>query len=159
MWDSPSRDAFGSMPLGNGQIGVNAWVEPSGHLVFYIGRTDSWGDNGRLLKLGRVRISLSPSPSTEKQFEQRLSLKDATLVARWGGQDDKVTLRLWVDANHPVIHVTVESRRPTAATAAIELWRVRRHELSALEVSDVMWDYSRPENKHALTFVEPDTLL
>jgi hypothetical protein len=27
VWDSPSKDCAGSMPLGNGDIGVNAWVE------------------------------------------------------------------------------------------------------------------------------------
>ena len=47
-WDSPSQDQNGSMPLGNGSTGLNAWIEPDGDLVFYISRTDSWGDNGRL---------------------------------------------------------------------------------------------------------------
>jgi hypothetical protein len=41
-WESPSTDANGSMPLGNGDIGVNAWIEPSGELVFYISKTDAW---------------------------------------------------------------------------------------------------------------------
>jgi hypothetical protein len=27
VWDSPSRNSHGSMPLGNGDIGINAWVE------------------------------------------------------------------------------------------------------------------------------------
>jgi hypothetical protein len=49
VWDSPSKDQHGSVPLGNGATGVNAWIEPNGDLVFYISRTDSWGDNGRLL--------------------------------------------------------------------------------------------------------------
>ena len=34
------------MPLGNGDIGVNAWVEPSGDLLFYVGKTDAWSENG-----------------------------------------------------------------------------------------------------------------
>src|SRR5208283_3619530 len=54
-WDSPSTDARGSMPLGNGDISLNAWVEADGDLQFYIGKTDAWDDNSRLLKLGRVR--------------------------------------------------------------------------------------------------------
>ena len=37
VWDSPSEDSTGSMPLGNGEIALNAWVEPNGDLVFYIG--------------------------------------------------------------------------------------------------------------------------
>ncbi|MBT7302718.1 MAG: hypothetical protein HN849_24525, partial [Victivallales bacterium] len=47
VWRSPSSDHSGSMPLGNGEVGLNAWVESSGDLLFYIARTDSWGDNGR----------------------------------------------------------------------------------------------------------------
>jgi len=59
-WDSPSADANGSMPLGNGDIGLNAWIEPGGAVVFYISKTDSWGDNGRLLKVGRVHVAFDP---------------------------------------------------------------------------------------------------
>ena len=38
VWDTPSADSAGSMPLGNGEIALNAWVEPSGDLLFYIAR-------------------------------------------------------------------------------------------------------------------------
>ncbi|HID21990.1 MAG TPA: hypothetical protein EYP14_06270, partial [Planctomycetaceae bacterium] len=99
VWNSPSRDALGSMPLGNGEVGLNAWVEPNGDLAFYIARTDSWGDNGRLLKVGRVRVSFDPCPPTSEQFRQELQLQDATLVACWGKAGERLTLRLWVDAN------------------------------------------------------------
>ena len=75
VWDSPSNDQHGSMPLGNGSTGLNAWIEPNGDLVFTIGRTDSWGDNGRLLKLGKVRIKLDPAPSTD-DFLQTLNLRN-----------------------------------------------------------------------------------
>ncbi|MCF7732074.1 MAG: DUF5703 domain-containing protein [Akkermansiaceae bacterium] len=36
VWDSPSENAHGSMPLGNGDGGINAWVEPSGDLGLYL---------------------------------------------------------------------------------------------------------------------------
>ena len=90
VWDSPSSDQNGSMPLGNGSTGLNAWIEPNGDLVFYISRTDSWGDNGRLLKVGRVRIALDPAPSANA-FLQTLSLVDGTLKARCG----ETAIRLW----------------------------------------------------------------
>ena len=61
VWDSPSKDSGGSMPLGNGDIGLNAWVEENGDLVFFISKTDSWTDSGRLVKLGQVRVRLTPS--------------------------------------------------------------------------------------------------
>ena len=55
VWDSPSKDPSGTMPLGNGDIGLNAWVEPTGDLNFFISKTDAWDDNSRLCKVGKVR--------------------------------------------------------------------------------------------------------
>ena len=81
VWDTPSADARGSMPLGNGDIALNAWVEPSGDLLFYIGKSDSWEDNSRLAKVGLVRLALRPAllaPGTV--FRQELVTADGTLV-------------------------------------------------------------------------------
>jgi alpha-L-fucosidase 2 len=61
-WTTPSKDSSGSMPLGNGDIGLNAWVEQDGDLLFYVSKTDAWSENAQLLKLGRIRVKLSPSP-------------------------------------------------------------------------------------------------
>ncbi|MDR1154246.1 MAG: DUF5703 domain-containing protein, partial [Bacteroidales bacterium] len=33
VWDTPSEDSFGSMPLGNGDIGLNVWFEKTGDLL------------------------------------------------------------------------------------------------------------------------------
>lgn len=35
IWDSPSADFNGSIPIGNGDIGANVWVEDGGDLLFY----------------------------------------------------------------------------------------------------------------------------
>lgn len=159
-WDSPSPDASGSMPLGNGDIGLNAWVEPSGDLLFYISKTDTWGDNARLLKVGRVRVHLGPSPFVEGQpFEQTLNLEEGTMVVCFGDASSKTTVRLWVDANHPVVHVDVDSPKPLTATASIELWRNEPYELPSIETSDVYLDRSKPNSMHAPTIVEPDVVL
>src|SRR5512143_1167628 len=62
VWDSPSTDHHGSMPLGNGDIAVNAWMTKGGDLQFYISKTDAWDDNARLLKIGKVRLHFEPNP-------------------------------------------------------------------------------------------------
>ena len=161
-WASPSQDAGGSMPLGNGDIGLNAWVEPTGDLLFYIGKTDSWGDNGRLLKVGRIRFTFDPAPASTP-FAQTLHLEDGTMVVQYGptaqNSTDAMTLRLWVDANRPIINLTVDSPHPRAVTAAIELWRTEPTTLPEIEISDIMLDRSQPGHQHAPTVVEPDTLL
>ena len=165
-WDSPSKDCSGSMPIGNGNIGLNVWVEENGDLLFYIGKTDAWGDNARLLKIGKVRIRLKPNPlQADSLFRQTLDLKKGQITvevkskAGEGFPARTAVLRLWIDANHPVIHVTIDSTEKLAATARIELWRTTRQELPSIEVSDINLDRSKPGGKHAPTVVEPDTIL
>lgn len=69
------------MPLGNGDIALNAWVEEGGDLLFYISKTDAWDENARLLKLGRIRVSADPGPYPgAERFEQRLDPATGTLT-------------------------------------------------------------------------------
>jgi len=160
VWDSPSRDSWGTMPTGNGDIGLNAWVGESGDLLFYISKTDLWDDNSRLLKLGRVRFKISPNPYLQsRRFFQTLRLRDATVEVRYGAGEDLVRAQVWVDAHHPVIHVLVEGGRPLEVNAAIEIWRTAPFELPTIEVSDVQFDQGIASNPHSPTIVEPDTVL
>ncbi|MEW6746521.1 MAG: DUF5703 domain-containing protein [Planctomycetota bacterium] len=166
VWTTPSHDASGSMPLGNGDISLNVWFEEKGDLVFYIGKMDTWDDNGRLLKVGKVRFSLEPFAMGEAtSFTQTLDLQSGEvriIIARKGaGTAPGATtlLRVWVDASHPVIHATVEGAVSTTVTATIELWRTERAELPSIEVSDVLLDRSKPNGQHSPTIVEPDTIL
>ena len=106
VWDVPGPTSSQSMPIGNGDIGLNVWVETNGNLLFYIGKTDSWnqdvnGDQG-LMKVGGVRVSLNPSPlAGEAKFLQTLKLRTGEIEIKEGTS----TLRVWVDANNPVIRV------------------------------------------------------
>lgn len=119
-WDSPSHDASGSMPLGNGDLAVNVWVDPSGDVLLLLAKTDAWDENSLLLKLGRVRIRLSPSPlSAGAIFEQKLRLSSAEITIRLGD----ARLRVWADANAPVIRVDVDSESDSVVTATVECWR------------------------------------
>jgi hypothetical protein len=149
------------MPLGNGDIGLNAWVEPSGDLLFYISKTDSWGDNARLLKIGKVRVTFDPPLLKQGgTFRQELDLETGTLTVRMPDADrSEPNVRLWVDANNPVIQVCVDSDSEISATASFELWRTERLTLPSIEGSDVMFDYKKSKHMHAPTVVEPDTVL
>ncbi len=132
VWESPSRDAAGSMPVGNGEVGLNLWVEPDGDLLFYVARTDAWSECNRLLKLGRVRVSLSPNPFTTAQpFRQELQLGDGQVVVTAGD----VTLRVFVDASAPVIHVVGQTKTPRAVTATWETWRTGKRVLAGQELA------------------------
>ncbi len=158
VWTTPSEDAHGSMPLGNGDIALNAWVESDGALIFYIAKGDAWSDNGRLLKVGRVRVTTDPPAATES-FVQRLDLHEGTMIVKCGIDDDAVICRLWVDANNPMIHVAVECGSKRTATASIELWRTEPQPYPAAECSDLLEDRSKPNRLHREVIVEPDTIV
>ena len=123
-WDTPAASSADSMPLGNGDIGLNVWVEKSGDLLFYISKSDAWSDNPAgnygLIKLGRVRLKLTPAPFEAQAFRQTLRLRQGEILV---SADDGSSMRIWVDANHPVIHVEAKTRRPSSAEVQLESWR------------------------------------
>ena len=80
IWTTPGKDAGDSMPLGNGEVGINLWVEAGGDLHFYISRTDSYSEASRLVKVGGIRVSLSPNPfMIGSPFRQELRLRRRSL--------------------------------------------------------------------------------
>jgi alpha-L-fucosidase 2 len=124
-WDSPGMNSAGSMPIGNGDIGVNLWVEEKGDLVFYISKTDAWDENGRLCKIGKVRVKFDPALSVMNGFRQELKLREGIIEIKSKISNQPSTIRLWSDANQPVIHVEAESNFPVNCRAEVELWRLK----------------------------------
>ncbi len=164
VWDSPSKDYNGSMPLGNGDISLNAWVDTIGNLNFYIGKTDSWSGNGRLLKVGKVSVAFEPNiVFSGVDFRQELDLKSGTLKVhskgKSGNKNVDVNLDLWIDANHPMVHVRQQSSAPLQMTANIEMWRTQPDSLPRLETSDLMEDRSKSGSLHVPVIVEPDSYI
>lgn len=155
VWTSPSHDASGSMPIGNGVVGANVWVEEGGDLVFLVSRTDAWSEACRLLKLGRVRVSVSPNPFAKgRPFKQRLDLEKGTIVI----EADGARLRLFVDVQHPVVWVVGESPTPIQVRARLETWRTSRRVLSGVEAESAwtMKGSPRPLWESADRVVEDD---
>ena len=84
------------MPLGNGDIGLNVWVEPSGDLVLLISKTDSFDEFNRLLKIGRIRVRTTPALfHPGMAFSQALRLADGAIEIK----SRDTSIRVWVDAN------------------------------------------------------------
>ena len=87
-WDTPSTSVTGSMPLGNGQLGVNVYADAAGVVWLLLSHVDALDENTNLDKLGRVKIevtSLSPSgpqPSSGAAgpfIKQTMHLENATV--------------------------------------------------------------------------------
>ena len=97
-WETHSENSMGSMPAGNGDIGINLWIEKNGDLLFYISKTDAWSENCRLLKIGKVRLSLSPNPFMEgKPFLQELIVNDGLIHIEAGKKESGISIDVWVD--------------------------------------------------------------
>ena len=124
VWSSLGKNENDSMPVGNGDLAANVWTEPNGDLVLLVSKADAWSELNKPLKLGRIRIRLTPNPfGNATDFKQTLRLEDATVEIRSGSN----VIRVWADANHPVLRVEGSLGQPTAVRASVELWRTKDH--------------------------------
>jgi hypothetical protein len=153
---SPSRDSAGSMPLGNGDLGINVWVEEDGDLLLYLAKTDAWDENGRLLKVGRVRLAFAPALYRPGQpFAQTLNLEEGTVEIAAGADPAAVRLRIWVDAHRPVVRIEGQSGVPVELRVTSEVWRTAERDLAPQESHCAIGLRSKDGREHAF----PDTVL
>lgn len=119
VWNSPSKDASGVMPIGNGDIAAGVYAIEGGDLCLLLAKNDSYSYAGDICKTGRVRVSLDPSPfQVGKPFRQVLDLATGSIEI----QADGVTFRIWADANRPVYHVQISSPHEVSVKARPEFW-------------------------------------
>lgn len=123
-WTTQSTNSADSMPCVGGDMGLNVWVEDD-DLLFYVGRAGARDENGSLLKLGRVRISMDPSPFVEGgRFSQQLKLRDGLVEIRAEApEQNSATIRVWVEVDRPVAHAEIETSAESTVRATYENWR------------------------------------
>lgn len=117
-WTTQSKNSSESMPVGGGDIGVNVWVE-KGAIYLYLSRSGSFDENNTLLKLGRVKLKLSPNPFEGKTFKQELILKDGYVELT----AEQTKVNIWVDVFKPIVNLEVKSNQKLTAEASYESWR------------------------------------
>ena len=154
IWDSSSRDSWGSMPAGNGDIGANVWVNPDGEIQFYISKTDAFSENGRLLKIGKLIVRFSPDILKDAHFRQELDLKSGTIRITGEKDGQKTELLFWVDANAPVITLEGKSSVPVRVEVEYAGWRRSRRALSGIEARSAYGLLGSPDP----IIVEPDVV-
>jgi len=130
-WTTLGRTSADSLPLGNGDLAANVWTDPDGDILFYLAKTDAWDHLGRLIKIGRLRVSLKPDLLDRGNFEQRLSLEDSSIVITNG----VTTVRLWCDAHWPRMVVEVTSARPCEVRVRLDPWRSQDRMLNGQEAN------------------------
>ncbi|MDO4570122.1 MAG: DUF5703 domain-containing protein [Planctomycetia bacterium] len=126
-WETPSGDWRGSVPLGNGEVGANVWVDEEGNLGFFISRTDALDEFGRLVKVGGGFIRLdfgdaSPEGKLEA-FRQSLEVREGALIVRYGSEGESVKMRAWIDAYRPVLVVEIDTELVCDTIFENHIWR------------------------------------
>src|ERR1700681_2270583 len=117
-WTTLGLNENDSMPIGNGDLAANVWTEQNGDLLILVAKADSWTELGKLVKLGRVRITMTPNPFVGKtDFSQVLRLEDGSIEVKSGPN----AVLVWIDANRPVIHVEAKLDHPVTMKAGLEL--------------------------------------
>ncbi|MEI6322896.1 MAG: DUF5703 domain-containing protein [bacterium] len=120
IWNSPSKNAAGIMPIGNGDVAAGVYAIENGDLYLLLAKNDAYTYQGDLFKTGRVKISLDPNPlQSGKPFQQTLDLATGSILIN----ADQVKIRIWSDANRPVTHVEINSPTPLSVTARPEFWK------------------------------------
>ena len=120
VWNSPSKDATGVMPMGNGDIAAGVYAIENGDLYMLMAKNDAYTYMGDIFKTGRVKISLNPNPfKSGKPFRQTLDLTTGSILI----EADGMTLRIWADANRPVFHIEINSPKEVAVTVQPDLWK------------------------------------
>ena len=123
-WTELGHNENDSMPIGNGDLAGNVWTEQNGDLVLLVAKADAWSELGKLDKLGRIRVHFTPNPFVgTSDFKQILHLEDSSIEIRSGAD----SVRVWIDANRPVIHVETQLEHPATMQASLELWRTQTH--------------------------------
>ncbi len=151
-WNSPGTNENNSMPIGNGDIALNVWTEQNGDIVLLLAKADAWSENGQMLKLGRVRVKLTPNPFAAPTFTQTLKLENGEVQLQAG----KSVAHIWADANHPAVHMEIQAENPVQLEAKSEVWRTKSYHLNQGAVSRAGF-FEWGNNPNGLTF-DPDTI-
>ena len=126
VWDHPSRDSSESMPAGGYDTGLNVWVE-EGELLVYVQRSGCLAENSEYLKLGRLRLRLTPSPFLGGSFRQRLVLREGRIEITGAIETSEgeapVTVQVWAEAHRPIVHVEIAAGHEVDAQVSYENWR------------------------------------
>ncbi len=158
-WDSPGKSYKDSMPIGNGDVGLNIWTEENGDVVFLIDKTDAWTENGQLVKLGRVRVKFDASPFKAGPLFRQILLPRLGAIEIRGAAS--AVLRIWIDANAPVVHLEMHSGRPLNMQATAEIWRTRPRPTNSAKGNEEMERGLREQQgnpDHGLV-IDPDIVL
>ncbi len=116
-WKSPSKNESGAMPIGNGSIVANVWAEANGALMVSLAKLNN---DTEPLKLGRMRVRIAPNPfKAGLPFRQTLVFNNGAVDVTAGPKGGSVKCSIWVDANRPMLHVQIRTKKDVRIQAVL----------------------------------------
>lgn len=139
VWNSPSKDSLDSMPLsGRCGAGANVWVQ-EGSLWIYPAHSGAYDEQGRLLKLGCLRITPVACKLGHAGFRQELDLATGSILIQQGAFN--ASLRF---AGETLI-IETSSGEPQALDVAFGTWRDQQRNGIRCDMHNGRGNYS-PDN-------------
>ncbi|MFI3322100.1 MAG: DUF5703 domain-containing protein [Rikenellaceae bacterium] len=156
-WDSQSKNATESMPVGGGDIGMNVWVE-NNELLIYMQRSGVMDEYNGFPKLGRLRLWSNPNIfDGATDFSQKLDLASSSITIKAKHKEyGDLEFKVWSDVKRPRIHIECNSSNKIEILSQFESWRTDLRYLPNEDVNKIRWgwwDTGMWDNEVAL---EPD---
>jgi hypothetical protein len=121
VYESPARQAWEGLPLGNGTLGAQAWNPDA--LTFQL--NTPW--SGALgFSIARLRLLTAPGLLNDAvRYRQRLSLLTATLETDIDTSTGPIRITSWIAAGADVLVIEVDDRRKgdISEMVSLETWR------------------------------------
>lgn len=141
VWTSPSKDSLDSMPLsGRLGAGANVWVQDNS-IWLYLAHNGAYDEQGRLLKLGCVRITPVGFKLGEAGFRQSLDLASGALAIR----QDGFQASLWFAGETLVFESACG--KPCALEIAFGSWRNTKRDGIRCDMMGAKGSYSPDQIK------------
>jgi len=123
-WKTNGDTPLKSIPIGNGDMAANVWINTKQELSILLSKSDAWSEQSELLKIGKINIQIS---NFEHIFKHgifvKLSLKEATIYLTDDTLARKNCVKIWADANRNVIWVEYSSEMSSNLNINTEFWR------------------------------------
>eukprot|EP00930_Biecheleria_cincta_P085298 TRINITY_DN74697_c0_g1_i1.p1 TRINITY_DN74697_c0_g1~~TRINITY_DN74697_c0_g1_i1.p1 ORF type:complete len:802 (+),score=92.72 TRINITY_DN74697_c0_g1_i1:59-2464(+) len=100
VWTTLSANVSGSMPLGNGRVGVNAFSTKNNEVELWLSHTDAFDHFSNLVKVGHIVVKVNASVP-DATFKVSYFSSNMTISFQMG----LVLTHVWVDATSPVVRV------------------------------------------------------
>jgi hypothetical protein len=134
VWNSPSADAWESMPLsGRYGTGANVWVQ-DGSLWLYLAHNAAYDEDSKLLKLGALRITPANHAFSDlASFSQKLDLASGAIsIHASSRKGSSIHLKLWFAGDNLII----ESASPAKTSLELSFgsWRDKTRDSMYLDM-------------------------